>query len=63
MVGPAFERRGSMKVTNWGLFLLGVYLILAGLDAFGFYLTFLSQLSRLIALVAGVLIVMDTWRR
>ncbi len=49
-----------MRITNWGLFLLGVYLILAGLSSLGIYL---GQLVSLIALVAGVLIVMDTWRR
>ncbi len=53
-----------MKVTNWGLFLLGVWLILAGLSSMGvFFLYGLSQITSLIALVAGVLIIMDTWRR
>ncbi len=50
-----------MRITNWGLFLLGVYLILAGLSSLGIYL--LGQIVNLIALVAGVLIVMDNWRR
>ncbi len=50
-----------MRITNWGLFLLGVYLILAGLSSLGIYL--LGQIVSLIALVAGVLIVMDNWRR
>jgi len=53
-----------MKVTNWGLFLLGVYLVLAGLSSLGFYfLLGLSQITSLLALAAGVLIIMDTWRR
>jgi len=52
-----------MRITNWGLFLLGVYLILAGLSSLGIFLLGMSQIVSLIALVAGVLIVMDTWRR
>jgi hypothetical protein len=53
-----------MKVTNWGFFLLGVWLVLAGLSSMGvFFLYGLSQITSLIALVAGVLIIMDTWRR
>ena len=52
-----------MKVTNWGLFLLGVYLILAGLSSIGIFLYALNQVASLIALVAGVLLVMDNWRR
>lgn len=54
-----------MRVTNWGLFLLGVYLILTGLSSVGVFpfLFGLGQIVSLIALVAGILIVMDNWRR
>jgi len=50
-----------MRVTNWGLFLLGVYLILAGLPSLGMY--GLSQITTLLGVVAGVLLIMDTSRR
>ena len=51
-----------MRVTNWGLFILGIYLILSGLEGYG--LSFgLGQLTPLLALVAGVWLVVDTWRR
>jgi hypothetical protein len=53
-----------MKVTNWGLFLLGVYLVLAGLSSvMPFVFIGLTQIASLLALVAGILIIMDTWRR
>lgn len=54
-----------MRVTNWGLFLLGVYLILAGLSSIGIFnfLYGLGQIASWIALIAGILLVMDTWRR
>ena len=43
-----------MRITNWGL----------GLSSLGFYfLMGLGQITSLIALAAGILIVMDTWRR
>ena len=51
-----------MRVTNWGLFLLGVYLVLAALSSFGLFY-FLGQITSFIALAAGILIIMDTWRR
>jgi len=50
-----------MRVTNWGLFLLGVYLVLAGLTSLGLYS--LSQITTLLGVVAGVLLVMDNSRR
>jgi hypothetical protein len=54
-----------MRVTNWGLFLLGVYLILAGLSSIGIFsfLYGLGQITSLIALIAGILLVMEDWRR
>jgi len=53
-----------MRVTNWGMFLLGVYLVLAALTSLGILSFFsgLGQLGYLIALVAGVLIIMDNSR-
>ena len=50
-----------MRVTNWGLFLLGVYLILPGLTSLGLYS--LSPITTLIGVVAGVLLITETWRR
>ena len=53
-----------MRVSNWGFFLLGVWLVLAGLSSIGvFFLYRLSEVTSLIALVAGVLIIIDHWRR
>ena len=55
-----------MRVTNWGMFLLGIYLIIVGVSSFGllnFRLSGIAQLAPLLALVAGVLILMDNWRR
>ncbi len=51
-----------MRITNWGLFLLGVYLILNGLAYFD-VLHGLFQITALIGVIAGVLIVMENWRR
>ena len=51
-----------MRITNWGLFLLGVYLVLAGLSSLGLFY-FLGQVLPLLALAAGILLIMDTWRR
>jgi hypothetical protein len=51
-----------MRITNWGLFLLGVYLILAGLTSLGFLYS-LSQITTLIGVVAGVLLIMENSRR
>ncbi|HTD46547.1 MAG TPA: hypothetical protein VK881_04690 [bacterium] len=60
-----------MHVTNWGMFLLGVYLVLAGLTSLGVFgysgVTIqvgstnqsFVQLTSLIGLVAGVLILME----
>jgi hypothetical protein len=46
-----------MQVTNWGMFLLGVYLILNGLSALGINLGF--NIISLVALIAGILILVD----
>lgn len=51
-----------MRVSNWGMFLLGVYLILVGLESAGFYFPF-GRLTGLVALVAGILLLMENWRR
>jgi hypothetical protein len=51
-----------MRITNWGLFLLGVYLILNGLTYFD-VLRGLGQVTPLLGIVSGVLIVMEHWRR
>lgn len=50
-----------MRVTSWGLFVLGIYLIITGLEQSGFFFG-LGQLTRLLALVAGILLVVETWR-
>ena len=53
-----------MRITNWGFFLLGVWLILAGLSSMGFFFLYgLSQITSLLAIIAGVLIIMEYWRR
>jgi len=51
-----------VRVTSWGLFVLGVYLILVGLERYGFFFG-LGQLTSILAVVAGVLLVAETWRR
>lgn len=50
------------RVVNWGMFLLGVYLILVGLGQVGIYLGF-GYVTGIIALVAGILILIENWRR
>ncbi len=53
-----------MKISNWGQFLLGVWLVLVGLREMGFYfLGALSQITSLLAIVAGVLTIMEHWRK
>jgi hypothetical protein len=51
-----------VRVTSWGLFVLGIYLIIVGLDRYGFFFG-LGQLTSILALVAGILLVVETWRR
>ncbi len=51
-----------MRVSNWGMFLLGVYLILVGLNSFGIFFG-LGQITGILGLIAGVLIIMEHWRR
>ena len=48
-----------MHVTNWGMFLLGVYLVLAGLTSLGVFGYSFAQLTSLVGLVAGVLLLME----
>ncbi|HEX2711059.1 MAG TPA: hypothetical protein VHM88_02395 [Candidatus Acidoferrales bacterium] len=51
-----------MRITNWGMFLLGIYLILNGLTFFD-VLRDLGRLTPLIGIISGVLILMEYWRR
>ena len=48
--------------SNWGFLVLGIYLILAGLRDFGLFPLF-SQLTGIVGLVAGVLILTEHGRR
>ena len=50
-----------MRIANWGMFLLAVYLILVGLSSFG--LLMLGQLTGIVAVIAGILLLMEHWRR
>jgi hypothetical protein len=52
----------GMRITNWGMFLLGIYLILNGL-AFFDVLRGLGQLTPLVGIISGVLILIEHWRR
>ncbi len=50
-----------MRVSNWGMLLLAVYLIITGLGSFGLFLG-LGRIEGLIALVAGVLMLLEHTR-
>ncbi len=50
-----------MRVSNWGMLLLAVYLIIAGSNSFGLF-SGLGRIEGLIALVAGVLILLEHTR-
>ncbi|HEV2440027.1 MAG TPA: hypothetical protein VGX97_08195 [bacterium] len=50
-----------MRISNWGMFLLAIYLILVGLSSFGLFM--LGQLTAIVALIAGILLLMEHWRR
>ena len=50
-----------MRIANWGMFLLAIYLILVGLNSFG--LLMLGQLTGIVAVIAGILLLMEHWRR
>ncbi len=52
-----------MRVSNWGMFLLAVYLIIVGLNSFGILFFALGRIDGIIALVAGIMILMEHWRR
>lgn len=53
-----------MRISNWGMFFLAIYLIIAGLDSFGVRATLnLGNINGIIALIAGILILMEHWRR
>lgn len=51
-----------MRITSWGMFLLGIYLILAGLSSLNI-LNQLGQFTAIIGLVAGILLLTEHWRR
>ncbi len=51
-----------VRISNWGMFLLGIYLILVGLESVGIGFE-LARINGIIGLVAGILIVMEHWRR
>jgi hypothetical protein len=51
-----------MRISSWGFLLLGIYLILVGISSFGM-LGGLGQVIPIVALVAGILIIMEHWRR
>jgi len=53
----------GMRISNWGMFLLAIYLILVGLDSIGFIYLPLGRLPGFVALVAGILLLMEYWRR
>ncbi len=53
-----------MRISNWGMFLLAVYLILVGLESSGFFMFLgFGRITGTVALIAGVLILMEHWRR
>jgi hypothetical protein len=51
-----------MRISNWGMFLLGIYLIVVGLSSFDI-IHDTGKVTGLIGVVSGVLILMDHWRR
>lgn len=50
-----------MRVSNWGMVLLAIYLILTGLAEFGLFS--LGRTTGIIGVLAGVLLLMEHWRR
>jgi hypothetical protein len=58
----ALGREDTVSVVNWGSFLLGVYLIIVGLNSFGIFFG-LERIAGLVALVSGVLLVVEHTRR
>ncbi len=57
------ERRGRFRVgENWGFILLAIWLILTGLiELFGLTFIGLNVIMGLIALIAGILILIPYW--
>jgi uncharacterized protein YybS (DUF2232 family) len=51
----------GLRISNWGMFLLAIYLILVGINTLGLFL--LGQVTGIIALIAGILLLMEYWRR
>lgn len=51
-----------MRIASWGMVVLGVYLIIAGLISFNI-LSSLAQINGILAVIAGVLILIDHWKR
>jgi hypothetical protein len=53
-----------MRITNWGLFLVGVYLIIVSLNTLGVLQNITNtRIDAIIGLVAGVLLLVEHWRR
>ncbi len=53
-----------MRISNWGMFLLAVYLILIGLETSGYFgFMGFGRITGIIALIAGILLLMEHWRR
>ncbi len=54
-----------MRITNWGLFLVGVYLIIVSLNTLGVLqnITGSTRIDAIIGLVAGVLLLVEHWKR
>lgn len=52
----------GLRVGNWGMLLLAVYLILIGIQTLGISLLGLGRIDGIVALVAGILILMEHTR-
>ncbi len=60
---PQLSRGGiAVRVSNWGMVVLGVYLIIVGLNSLNL-LVDLTRINGIIGLIAGILILMEHWRR
>lgn len=51
-----------MRISNWGMFLLAIYLVIVGLNSFGIFFFAFGRIHGIIALVAGILLLMEHWR-
>jgi hypothetical protein len=52
-----------VRISNWGMFLLAIYLILVGLSSVGLFYVAFGNLTGLVALVAGILLLVENWQR